>query len=60
MEALNVEPPVTFEVEDLAVCLVDLSVSMGPDVGLFEPEKGMHARAQQVCLVFAVQEVLDS
>jgi len=59
VEALNVEPPVPFEVEDFAVGLVDLSVAVGPNACFVEFQQWMHASPKKVRVKFTLQEILN-
>jgi len=60
LKALDVKPSMPFEVEDFVVCLVNLSVAVGPHACVFKPEQRVHTSSKKICVIFALQEISES
>ena len=51
MKTLNVKPSVLLQVEELAVLLIDFSVTVRPNAGLLNLKKRMHPRPEKISVV---------
>ena len=59
VETLNVKPSMPSKVENSAICLINLSVAMGPNASFVEFQQRMHTRSKKMCAKSTLQEILN-